>query len=64
MHENRQIMQKARFVFGHLLYFGQGIMLFSFMDMPVWGRSSKRIRSMEARVEKRKPDYNGDEIGK
>ena len=58
MHENRQIMQKARFVFG------QGIMLFSFMDMPVWGRSSKKIKSMEARVEKRKPDYNGDEIGK
>ena len=51
-------MQKARFVFG------QGIMLFSFMDMPVWGRSSKKIKSMEARVEKRKPDYNGDEIGK
>ena len=57
-------MQKARFIFGHLLYLGQGIMIFSFMDMPVWGRSSKRIRSMEARVEKRKPDYNGDEIGK
>ena len=64
MHENRQIMQKVRFIFGHLLYFGQGFMLFCFMDMPVWGRSSKRIRSMEARVEKRKSDYNGDEIGK
>ena len=57
-------MQKARFIFGHLLYLGQGIMIFSFMDMPVWGRSSKTIKSMEARVEKRKPDYNGDEIGK